>query len=387
MQKPLTQSVKIIKEGENIYMNVTVSNPSTNTQEIPFSVNQVLQRPILDNPSDYNLILTRFRVPGRNIPLVRVVTQGYDPVINPSGDVNMLIYTIAISYHGNNGPPIHLEYIPQTFVPPFYATFGPPPAVSNQDPSDPYYDVGSYQAMATMVTVALRAAIAAYNVAFPGDLLPVGTDAYMTFDPPTGLYSIVGTAGMASSSDPTDPNNVGIWFSTQLQNLFTSFEAIHNGYNLASGLDELILIQDNGNNAVLDPSVGPPNPPVVIGYKMTEEYDADANMEALTRIICKSTGLGGIVQQSEVNNLNSFQYQQVIFDFVPSASTQTGSYQGFVEYFAQSEFLRRQLTGRTPLGSIDMSFYYIGADGVTQRSINLQPGDPATLQLIFEKKC
>lgn len=381
----LKTSIDLEKKNENIFMNVTIINPGFNTEEMTASVNQVLQTPILDNPSEYNVILTRFSAPGRGIPLVRAITLGYRAAENPGGDVNLLIYSVNIGYHNNAILPIYLILNPQTFSPPQISTFGPPPLPRTQNLDDPYYDIKSYQAVATMVTNALRAAIAQYNIEFPADTLPAGTDCYMTYDADSGLYSLIGTAGMANSNDPSDPNNVQVWFNTPLQNWFIAFQNIHNSYNSFNGRDELILIQNNENNALYDPTIVPPAAPVTIAYQMKSEFNSDANMEALSRIICRSTGMGGIVQQSEVSNIPTFQYSQVIFDFIPAASTAPGSYQGFIQYFNTGEFQKRQLTSNTPLSSIDMTFTFLGYGGINQRPINLQPGDKLTFQILFEK--
>ena len=65
----LISSVTRESKEENIFVNINIVNPSTNTVTQNASVSKTLNTPLVDNPSEYNLIISRFSIPGSAIPL------------------------------------------------------------------------------------------------------------------------------------------------------------------------------------------------------------------------------------------------------------------------------------------------------------------------------
>lgn len=369
----LISSVTRESKEENIFVNINIVNPSTNTFSQNASVSKTLNTPLVDNPSEYNLIISRFSIPGTAIPLFHFFAQPF-----PNTDVNVGVYTITIGYNGNFTAPINLRWLPQTFTQPIIPAF----SLMNisQIETDPYYFDYSYVNIATMVTSALRTAILA-GIGF----LPAGVDAYMIYNNQSGFYSLLGTQNMYHSSNPFDPLNVQIWFNTPLYQLFTGFKSIHNSFNSGNGRDELILIENNLNNAPNTQDGFNPNIPAGY-YQIQTEYNSDSTLVALRRILMVSNSFGGVVPQSEVNTSANNSYLNVITDFVPVSSVQTGSYRSAFQYYVQSEFYRRMLTNTNSLSNLSIDFYWYGRTGTVLQPLILNPGDALSIQFIFERK-
>ena len=358
---------------ENIFLNILITNPVTSTTNIPCAITETLQSPVVNNPSDHNLIISRISIPGDSIPIFRFLTRGY-PL---STDPNEGIYSVVISYNGFNTPPVYLEYIPQVFFPPAIPVFSA--TQPQQDYNDSYYDIYSYQLLADMVTEAIQGALT-----LGASFLPAGVNAYMIYTANTGFFSILGTQNMYHSIVPVDPLNVQIWFNTPLATLLPAFQYGFIGSNTPNGRDCLILVKNNLNNSPTTQDGFNPNIPTGY-YQIQTEYNGDSNLQTLSRILLTSNAFGGVVPQSELVSGTSSSYLNVIADFVPAVSVANGSYRSKFQYFSQSEFFRRHLTSSSPLSSISLALYWQDRTSFIHPLI-LYPGTFCSIQFIFEKK-
>jgi hypothetical protein len=366
----------IDKQGKNVYLNVVIANSFLNTTEIPASISQNFNTAIIDNPSLYNLILSRVSLPGTAIPLYIFKTIGYPETT----DVNIGAGYVTVGYNGQYGAGTYWVWQPETLQPPIYSEFSA--QTPNQDPDDTYYYAYSYQNIANMFNVAIQTSIAAAAAAIPG--FPSGVDCYVTFDPNTGDFSFFGTQNMYHSDDPTDPLNVQLWFTSTLSSFFVGFKTFFNSYNSADGLDFLFLITDNNNNTPASPA----------GYYQVQcEFDNDFALEALSRVLITSNNCGGILAQNELTTIATVEtstptpsFLNIMADFIPVASTETGSYRSSIQYYAQSEFFRRTLTQTTPLLSIAFDFYWQERAQPYYRRIMLSPSDSLSVTFLFERK-
>lgn len=365
------------EQGDTIYLNINVNNDFLlSSQALPLSFFQSLQTPLLLKPDDYDLIVTRVDIPSRSLP--HFVFQALP---FPNTDINKGVYSVVIGYQGQYTAPHYLELITETLVPPQIATFS---AVQpRQNYLDTYYYVSSYKNLATMITGALRDAITE-AATFPTPI-PVGVHAYMIYTPNSGLFSILGTQNMFNSNDPFDPLNVQIYLNTPLANMLPSFNLINNGYNLPSGRDELVLITNQLNNDHTTQDGFNPNIPDGY-YQIQQEYNSDSSAQSLTRILLESSSMGGVRQQVDVSNAPGGAYKAIILDFVPTAQNIPGSLQSRIQYFVNSEFMRRTLTSSQPFTEIQFAMYWTGHRPERSRPLLLVPGDNASLQLCFEKR-
>ena len=369
----LRQYVEQSTVGDTVYFNVTITNPETSKKAIPATISLALSQPIVEVPKDYRIVISRINIPGRSIPLFFFQTRPF-----PNDDPNIGIYSVVIGYQGNYTAPIYLEYIPETFADPLVSPFTA--QQPQQDDLDTYYYTYSYVNLAHMVTTALRSAIAA-----GAGFLPAGVDAYMIYNNQSGFFSLLGTKNMASSPDPRDPNNIQIYFNTPLSTFFTGFKSIHKAYNDINGQDEMILIENDLNNDSttqdgFNPNIG------VDYYQIQLEFNSDSNLETLSRIFITSDNLGGIMPQTEINNLEdkSGAFQNVIADFIPAVGG-TGAFRSKIQYFASSEFYRRSLLSMTPLTQINLNFIWQGIRPTILRNLFIEPCDKIDVQLFLEK--
>lgn len=360
--------------GENIYLNINLINPITSTQQIDALFSKTLQTAVVDNPSDYNLIISRFSIPASSVPIFHFQTRGFPANTN----INQGIYSIVIGYNGLFTAPTYLQWVPQTFIPPLITTFSA--LQPNQDESDTYYFNYSYVNLSNMVSTALQSAIASGS-----GFLPTGVNAYMIYNPQSGYYSLLGTANMFHSTNPTDPLNVQIYFNTPLQLFFTGFKNIHKAFNSVNGQDELILIENDLNNSSTTQDGFNPNIPIGY-YQIQSEFNNDSSLQSLTRILMVSNAFGGVVPQSELNSTIPSSYLNVITDFIPEVSTMNGTYRSKFQYYAGSEFYRRTLTQINPLTTIALDFLFQGRTATHFHHLVLNPGDVLSITFIFEKK-
>jgi hypothetical protein len=372
---------RISKEisGRNIYLNINMSNSYSSTVALPATISQNFQTSLIDNPSLYNLILTRFSVPGTSIPIYPFLTLGYPGTT----DINLGIFSIIIGYNGSYSTRIYFEWQPETLIPPLISAFSA--QSPNQDPFDPYYFGFSYQNIANMLTVGIRAAIASATLIIPG--FPSDVDCYVIFNNNTGYFSFLGTSNMYHSQSPIDPLNVQLWFNTPILSFLTGFKTFFNAFNSASGLDILLLITNNLNNSSSTQDGFNPNIPDGY-YQVQSEFENDASMESLSRILITSNNCGGVIPQNELTTISGISptFLNVIADFVPLASTENGTYRSKFQYYAVSEFFRRTLTQTTPFLSIGLAFYWQTRAEPYLRPIYINPGDNLIVTFLFERK-
>ena len=348
------------KADSNVYLNVLINNPIDAKSSIPAQIQSNLRNPIVDVPKDYNLVVSRFSIPATTIPLFIFRND----VANPDPDTG--IYTLGFEYQGERTPPIPLQWLPQSFG----------------NPKDPnYYYNFSYQNLADMVTNALRTA----NIYVQSNFAWPSFDCYMTYTVNTGYFNLLGTTSMASSNERDDTNNIRIWFNTPLARCFQGFKSFSNAVNSPSGQDEMILIANYLNNYNNTQDGFNPNIPNGF-YQIPFEFNSDANLQTLSRIIITSNGLGGVTSQAEVSSgLQGGTYANVLTDLVPSATPNNGAYNKY-QYYVQSEFYRRSMSSINPLTEIQLQFYWQADYGATPIQLMLSAGDSLNVQMIFEAK-
>ena len=358
------------KSDKNVYLNVLINNPISSRQIIPAQLQTTLRAPIVDVPLEYNLIVTRFSIPATTIPLFI-----FRPQPKPNEDVNLGIYSIGFEYQGQNTPPIYLRWLGHNFEP------APPTPLPGENINAPYYFNFFYQNMADMVNNAFREGIAYAQANFSWPVF----DVYMTYTANSGYFNLTGTQNMFSSPDKNDPNNIRIWMNTPLNRCFQGLKSYFRGVNAPDGRDKFFLIQNTLNNSPSTQDGFNPNIPAGY-YQMPMEFNSDANLQTLSRIIITTNGLGGVVSQAEVSTgIQSGTYANILTDLVPAASSSNGSYNKY-QYFVQSEFYRRSLTQLNPLTEIQLSFYWQADYGAEFNQLTLGPGDSLNVQMCFEAK-
>ena len=344
------------KADTNTYLNVVINNPIDSKVAIPAQLQTTLRTPIVDVPTDHNLIVSRFSIPASSIPLF---------IFRPLEE-NTGIYAVGFEYQGQSTPPVYLEWLPQSF----------------SNPSDPTYFYNySYQNLASMVNAALKTAntYVQVNYSWPS------FDVYMTYTNNTGYFNLLGTTNMFNSNDVNDPNNIRIWFNTPLARCFQGFKSYFNKFNAPDGRDEMILIANNLNNSQASQDGFNPNIPADY-YQIPFEFNSDANLQTLSRIIVTSNGLGGVSSQAEVSTgLQGGTYANVLTDLVPVATPNNGAYNKY-QYYVQSEFYRRSLSQINPLTEIQLNFFWQSDFGAPPTQLTLNPGDTLNVQMIFEAK-
>jgi hypothetical protein len=202
-------------QEDNVYYNVRIYN-DTETASIPATFNENRTVPILENPSDYELAVERFKVPASIIPIF---------LWKPDN-----LWFITLSYDGTDVQK-QLQFIPNAEYP-GSVNFGFTDAV------------WSYQHFVEIINNAFSSAFTDLKVLKP--LAPQTEAPWMTYDAVTELFTI----HTETSYDITTATPMFITFSYDLFALFPSFYAKTSDVPLPAGANKFITltVKDYRNN-------------------------------------------------------------------------------------------------------------------------------------------
>lgn len=133
----------------NLIFNYSGNDPDGQSQAVATLNNN---SPILLNPSQYYLFVSRFIVNGYNTPLI--VPQ----VVSNQSNPNLTIYNVALSFNGTFSDPIPIIYVPASNNLPVPSAVG-----QYQDVSSQYYYIYTYNALCSMINTAFLDALTNLN--------------------------------------------------------------------------------------------------------------------------------------------------------------------------------------------------------------------------------
>ena len=324
---------------DNIYYNVRLLN-DTQKDIIPavFSENRVV--PILENPSEYEMSVVRFKVPAETIPIFLWVDDKYK---------------ITLSYGGTDYTE-SLPWIPKAL------------------PSDNKYLYGravwSYQSFLDSINLAFKTAFDKLKIDFP--LAPPTEAPYITYEPVSELFTI-----WAERLYEEETDTIAIIFNYNLFAVIPSFQV--DRLNIPPPSEGIFFdtkfqrlkVKNNYNNKV-----------VVDGkdyYKFPQEY---STLALLNDFISISFETDSIPIEPELLPAQKNVVRRLITDFEPLDGI--NDHQSF-QYYPQGALRYYDLKSSYPMHKIDIRVYWIDRRG-EQYPIYINRDEVLTLKLIFRRK-
>ena len=415
---------RISYEPYHIYYDLNIlNNDTTGTQRPPFlQFTEIRNSPYLNNPSDYFCSVVRFSVETPTLPLIipQVKLGG-----TAAGSENDLIYSCTIGHPtlgSANGYQKFVQYIPQSSLalfPPPTPTVGTP--INASALFNEYYYTFSYKPFIDMINNALRAAwvdtlagIAALGAA----AYTAANAPYLYWDEDANIATWVVPQDLFETPSGTDPapallGALGgvplyIYFNAPLFNLFSSFEAIQNGYGASGGGTTPTSFGRNWK--MMFPDTVTPNPytitaagavqalPIIATkncVRVSQEYPTTALWNPVQSIVFTTSLLPiapSIVSTpvlfgagaSFTTSGNNSGIANILTDL--EVSLEKGwQYKPSINYVPTAEYRLFDLNGNAPLSAIEISVNWKDTFG-TVHQFRLASGANASLKLMFRRK-
>jgi hypothetical protein len=324
--------------SDNIYYNIKILNDTeqddANFKIAKYSVNRTV--PILENPSEYELAVIRFKVPAGLIPI---------HIFKPNE------WVITLSFDGLDvvQPLLHIV---------------------NKLPIDGDFEFGdaiwSYQEFADMMNIAFSTAYTTLKAAKPA--APPTEAPFVTYDGVTKLY----TLNAEKLYDETT-NTIAIQMNYDLYSVVTSWEGARNLIPPPYINEKFMRIQvkDNFNNSA------------TIGGKayftFQQEYTTLALLNSFVSIVFESDSIPveSELLPAQVNNT-----RQIITDFEPLDGV--NDHQSF-QFYPQGPLRYYSLKSAYPLSRIDLRVYWTDRAG-NEYPILINREEVLTVKLAFRRK-
>jgi len=346
----------IIREGDDrIYYNIEVREGRASPTGLPYAeFNIERSQPILANPKDYYLTITRFAVPVLDTPLmicpIGTTYQGIAP-IPPA--INWSDFKVCLSYLGVD--------FPQTVVFQTQTPTAPIPTVPGYvDPIKPYYySIYSYEEFIRLVNIALQDSWNQLNTHY-GGAQPQATAPYYIYDAHTQLISLICEYSyLGSVANPCD-----IYINSNLLTYIGNINGTFYGRNLANGKDFKYVILDN-DNGYAKPGGTIPVPPLPPNWlKFEQEYRGLDNMNAFFDLVFTTNTLSVNREWTQTSNPLNLQPNQIslLTDFEPLVA-EAGDSRSLMAYYPQGPYRLINLLGDTPLRNFDFKVWWKDKQG------------------------
>ena len=369
--------MSIQSTARRIYYDIQISNyVSSNTPPPILRFTETRTIPYLTNPQDYSLSIIRFQIDTPSLPVFTPEIAVNQP------DPNLTIYSITLEYQGHICQQF-MEFYPQDI------SIDEPPAPSPlADNSAGYYNVFSYQYVIELVNTTFTRVFNALTTAVGAGNMPTTNAPFLSWDS-TNNIAILNTDSVGFASDGT---LIEIYFNNAMFNIFSSFLAIYQGFNVLQGMNKLITISNNqaGSNTIQLPIDNNPQTPTYTAIQMSQEYTTISLWNPISSIVFTSntmpivpSNLGNplLFYDSSLNigQSSGANYSQIITDMVANDSYKPSL---VCEPYYPREI---DMIGNGELRTIDINCFYKSKLGVLQPFI-LNSGCSASLKLMFSRR-
>jgi hypothetical protein len=309
--------------------------------------------PLLENPSDYHLIVARASVDSACIPLFIFKDNG----LLHSDPSYVSQYRLCLSYQANNAP-VYIKFKSESL-----------------DVNASNRHVYSINHFIKLLNTALSEAFTDLTNlgALPSLLTP-----YFIYDIDTSLFSLV--------VEKTYENAIHLYMNSRLFSIFSNFEHVKCNIGDANAKEYEIVIRNRYNNNTTTNLPSPlVNQPAFI---MTGEYINDT-IKDMNKLILTTSGIP--VSEENMPKLNSDgsvssinTTMAIITDFVTNEDEKS-SLGRHVYVYNPSIYRKIDLTGSRPLHTIDIQMYWQSRDGSIHR-VMIPPYSKMSVKLLFSTK-
>ena len=348
---PATASEEIHSSDDKIYYNITLDHE----QAADGSLNKAEYRvertqPIIENPKEYYMTISRFSVPAIDIPILIM------PIVDNQPNPNLTPFKVTLIYGGTSFQQsvIYVSGAVTEPVPPA------PIPVQQIDPESYYYWVYTYQRFIDMINTAIATAFAALKAAFP--LAPQTEAPYFIYNSETELISLI------AQYSYSQPGAIEFFINHELLTYMEAFTVEFYGRNPVTGEDAKMIIQDEGGlkNAYYPPGVAvpaatiPPAAPATPYYlEMKQEYKIVSSWTSFQDLVF-TTGTIPIVAewiQTSATEDGRATSANIMTDFHPTLQY-AGDNRGNMVYFPTGPYRLINLNSTTPLRRFDFKVWW-----------------------------
>ena len=361
---------------KHIYYDIQVTN-YVSSQTVPpiLKFQETRTTPFLIDPRDYTLSIIRFQLDTPSLPI-------FVPEIALNQlDSNRTIYSLTLEYDDFKIQQFIEYYSPDISIP------QPPPPNPLPDNSSGYYNIYSYQYFINMINKTFIRAFDKLVEEF-GAEMPTTNPPFLSWDSVNNVAIInADKAGYANGE-----NLINIYFNNSLFNLFSSFLAIYEGYNVSYGMNKMISIENNlsGSNTIQLPIDSDPLTPTYTAIQMVQEYSTISLWSPISSIVFTSNTLPIVATQVGTpvlfydSNLNlgtssANNFSQIITDMIATDCQYKPTL--ICEPYYPREV---DLIGTGSLNTIDINCFYKTKLGQLQPFV-LNSGCSASIKIMFSK--
>ena len=152
------------EESSHIYCDLNIiNNDNGNLAPVPLHYSDTRDKPIIQDPSEYNMSIVRFYISTLNLPVMIPQIQNN----NGNSDPNLTIYSFTMQYQS-----VSYQYFLR-FVPQDLTAKAPKLPVQYQDLSTGYYFLYSYAWFVDIINLGLDACFQGFQNALSAAHLPV----------------------------------------------------------------------------------------------------------------------------------------------------------------------------------------------------------------------
>lgn len=369
-------------EPDYIYYDMLYNNYQSTTEEpAQLEFRETRNTPLIYNPDNYNMSITRFQIDTPSLP-------SYVASIQPNqGDRDLMIHSITLTYM-NGGvetdtAPVYLRWIPvhkEVALPPA------PNANADGFQSDSLYYYGySFMNVVNIINTAFTTAMTALKAAVGG--INTVDAPFMYFDEVKKTFAIVAENQHYNINNAT---HIRIFFNRSLFGIMNSFPMFR--YSITDPKNKIYQIRmddEKGYNLIQKALIGSNK----VMIELHQEYPTISNFCPISSILFTTTQLpivannlsapltffnNRLITDSNRNSLTA----QIITDL---ANNDDFSYKPNLLYAPSAEYRRISLASNRPINNIDIKVYWMDRFG-NLKPFYLWSGGKASIKIMFEKK-
>lgn len=337
----------------------------------PAIYRQELSEPLIMNPSEYYIAITRFTIPTSNIPIFIAEIQPF-----PNVNLNNTVYSVTLTYGAFSSGQTFIQYVTHDINSPQSL-----PLTASHPYADktPYYYIYTYTDFLDMINAALITALTTLK-GLVGAPIALATAPYFIYDTTTEKISLIADS---TFYDLILATPIKFYVNYKLFSFLDGFPTFFYGNNLPNGLDFQFEIHQLGNNWYPIPNVAVPLPSTLLS--LTQQYNtlSDWNSFKSLQLV---TNLLPVVQeytpqvgnQSDVNLVGILKDFEPIIELGPEGRTT-------VQYQINSPYQLINLIGKVPLTKVDIQIYWTDQFG-NQYLLDIPYNQIVTIKLVFIKK-
>ena len=373
-------------DENHIYLDCLTSNvdssPNIKSQFLTFV--EMRDTPILNNCSEYDLSIVRFQLSTSNLPIMIFPVQ-----INQANP-NLGTYSITLKYKT-----FEFQSFIEFISPNKNETVAPP--LLNQDFSNSYYEIYSYQYFINLINTT-------FNTAFNGlkALVIAGGDALPSIYTPYFDYNLdTGTATLnadISGYNLTLTNPIEIYFNIGLFTLFSSFDALYYGTDqITNGKNYQfnIVVSPNNSNILTFGNSFIPGETVISYIQSYQEFPTLAELAQPISSLLFTTSImpvsGALQSKPTLFNAPSFVAQQsqnnAVINMITDITINSSIYSNFKPtiIYNANPYRLIPMQGNAVLRGYDISVFYKDIYGNT-KPFMLACGGSSSIKIMFVKK-